>query len=231
MGITAALWNKIFKKELLKRIIEEVDNEISLGDDASVVYPAVIQANSMYIIRRSWYHYIQNEDSMCHSCTFEEFAEVSLLKAEFERRFKEYNVWDTMQLQLERYIRGVMSIVVRGVYGIELTNTPYLFPFELIPAKCKVILYGAGIVGKSYWDCLRTQKYAEVAAWVDGKHNKIEYYGGVRIESPTILAEVEFDFVVIAVFDQKLAEEIEEHLLEQKIPKKKIVWTTPEYIG
>jgi glycosyltransferase involved in cell wall biosynthesis len=230
-GITASLWNKVFRIELLKRKIEAVSSCISLGDDASVVYPAVIEANSLYIIRRSWYHYIQNSNSMCHSCTFEDFAKVSLLQAEFEKRFKDYNIWNTMKLQLERYIRSVLTIVVRGVYGVELTNTPYLFPSELIPSKCRIILYGAGIVGRSYWNCLRTHKYAEVEAWVDEKYNEIEAYGGVRIKSPTILSGIEFDFVVIAVIDENIVEEIKGYLMELKIPKSKIVWTTPEYIG
>lgn len=230
-GITAALWNKVFNRELLKRVIENVNSEITLGDDACVVYPALLEANSLYVVRRSWYHYIQNTNSMCHSCTIEDFAKVSLLKFEFENKFKEYNIWDKMRLQLERYIRSVLSIVVTGVYNMELTSTPYLFPTELIPSNCRIALYGAGNVGRSYWNCLRNQKYAEVEAWVDAKYNEIEVYGGVSIESPTILSEVKFDFVVIAVLDENIAKEIEGYLLELKVPRGKIVWMAPEYIG
>lgn len=230
-GVTGALWNKVFDRDLLLRIVKMVNNEMSLGDDASVVYPAIIEASSIYVVQKAWYHYLYNRVSMCNSCTLSDFAGVSLLQKEFERKFKEYNIWNVMEQQLGDYIKNVISLVIKGVYNIELTSVSYLFPYELIPSQSRIALYGAGVVGKSYWKCLRKQKYAKLVAWVDCKYDEIVFYEGVNIESPKTLADIEFEFVVIAILDKKRAKEIEKYLLDLKIPKQKIVWTIPEYVG
>ena len=48
-GIYTYVWNKLFKRELLYLVQMNVDNRISIGEDAAVTYPALIESVSRII--------------------------------------------------------------------------------------------------------------------------------------------------------------------------------------
>ena len=55
---------------------------------------------------------------------------------------------------------------------MNLNTITHVFPYEKIPKNSKVILYGAGTMGKSYWKCLQSGEYADLAAWVDRDYTR-----------------------------------------------------------
>ena len=224
-GIMPSLCNKLFNKIKVLKCIQNIDPRVSLGDDAAVVYQVIAQADSMYIMKNSWYHYINNRNSMCHACEAEVFGRIAVVQKEFERIFVELNMLREMKSQMERYVSCLIEIAVNGVYGVSMKNVTYVFPFDKVPKGSKVVLYGAGVVGNSYWQCLRDGKYAEVVAWVDRNYAKIECVNGVTIEEPLKICETECDYVVIAIKNEVRASEIKEWLLRQGICSEKIIWT------
>ncbi len=63
-GVNPCCWSKIYKKELLKKNLSEVDNRIKMGEDAAFTYPCLLDAQSVAIVKKPSYHYIQNPQSM-----------------------------------------------------------------------------------------------------------------------------------------------------------------------
>lgn len=55
--IKPSLYSKIFKYENIKKHILAVDNHIIVGNDMSASYPAILNANSVSIISKCFYHY------------------------------------------------------------------------------------------------------------------------------------------------------------------------------
>lgn len=91
-GIFPGLWDKLFKKELLKRMHADVDIRITMGDDALCIYPYLLKANSIYILDECLYHYRQTPTSMVHQQgdSAKERERFQLLYHEGNRLFKKY---------------------------------------------------------------------------------------------------------------------------------------------
>ena len=98
----------------------------------------------------------------------------------------------------------------------------YPFPYEKIPYKSKVIIYAAGTYGKTLVRFLKASKYAELVLWVDRNWAKMNRELGVKpVEE---IVNVKFDFLIIAVENEKTANEIKEALLKMQLSANKLVW-------
>ena len=96
----------------------------------------------------------------------------------------------------------------------------YIFPFEKIPKNSRVVLYAAGLSGKLYYNQIQETNYCKVVLWLDKNAD------GVNIKKPDAIKELsvnDYDFVVIAMSNWAIAEEIKEFLLECSVPENKII--------
>lgn len=100
----------------------------------------------------------------------------------------------------------------------------YLFPFELVPKGSKIILYGAGKVGREYYRQIMFSDWCEIVAWVDKTHERIDYIS----DPESAVAEYVYESIVIAVRDEKIAKEILSTLEKMHICKERIIWRSPE---
>ena len=98
-----------------------------------------------------------------------------------------------------------------------------MFPYEDVPEKSKIVLYGAGNVGRSYWKCLQGEEYAEVVGWVDENFIELQEFG-LPIESLEDALNKNYDLIVIAINNEKVAEEVKNMLLSHDVNKEKITW-------
>ncbi len=63
-GVRPVLWNKIYKRELIMEYMN-VSDYVTIGEDASAVYPCLLRAERVYIFEKGYlYHYRHLENSM-----------------------------------------------------------------------------------------------------------------------------------------------------------------------
>lgn len=105
--------------------------------------------------------------------------------------------------------------------------TKYPFPYERVSYKSKVIIYAAGEYGKVLVSFLKASKYAELVLWVDKNWEKMDTELGVKAIDE--IANVEFDFLIIAVENEKIVNEIKGNLFAMHIPESKIIWNWRGY--
>lgn len=63
-GISPNFWNKIFRRELLKKHLFHVPNEVVVGEDALATYSCMLEASSVFFVNRALYYYRSNADSL-----------------------------------------------------------------------------------------------------------------------------------------------------------------------
>ena len=103
----------------------------------------------------------------------------------------------------------------------------YLFPFRLIKQGSKIVLYGAGKVGKDFYFQLRDTNWVELLAWVDkGFYDYQLKYPFDYIDN---INKYEADYYVIAIEDYYVAKNVRQFLLEKHVDDKKIIWSLGEY--
>ena len=113
-----------------------------------------------------------------------------------------------------------------------LSDYQYLFPFEKIPSKSRVVIYGGGDVGWEYLRQLMITKYADVVGVVDRRADHMERLP-VRIFLPTELEKLEFDYIVLAFRSSTYHHSVLRELKKRGVDEKKIVYvplrTEPKY--
>lgn len=127
----------------------------------------------------------------------------------------------------EKFIteKNIIDIIHPDYWKKEKLN-PYLFPFESVEYKNKIIMYGAGTVGKAYMNQILATNYAEVTLWCDSSFKDYESQE-YKIANPMEIINVEYDHIVIAVKDKKTAIIILNHLIGMGVIKEKIIWRNP----
>lgn len=96
----------------------------------------------------------------------------------------------------------------------------YLFPFEHIPVGSRIVIYGAGDVGREYFVQVNISRYGEVVALLDQNWNK---YARARVPvyPPERICELSFDYVVIAIKSNLYLCDIIDKLIKFGVEKKK----------
>ena len=108
------------------------------------------------------------------------------------------------------------------------TNTQYPFPFYLLPPQSKIVLYGAGNIGKRYFQQLKEGKYAEIVKWVDKQFYTLREEG-FPVDNVESISDVEYDFVFISIADDEIASEIICNLKQMGVTDQRIIWSGEDY--
>lgn len=224
-GIIQSLCTKLIKRELLRESIRTVDNRITMGEDAAVVYKALLTASKIAITNECYYFYRIHQTSMCHSKDSDIFSRTYYFYRYMYDVFSKYGTKYYLNKQLQAY---VMSFIEKGlvdIFSIKL-RVSYTLPINLFH-NCdkKIVLYGAGNVGKSYYKQLIHENKFELLAWAD-KGQAGQYIFDQKIVSPESLKDFEFDKILIAVKNLDIVEKIKSEL-SKYIKKEKILWEEP----
>lgn len=83
----------------------------------------------------------------------------------------------------------------------------------------RIVLYGAGVYGKIYEKKLRAEPMIEVVCWLDRDCKQ-----SANLESPVNIIDYEFDYVFVAIDDEKIYQDVKMFMIGQAIPQEKIVW-------
>lgn len=230
-GIDASLAIKIFKKSILYPTLKNAEEQYGyqLADDTSVLYPYMLNAESVYIIKECYYYHRQYENGQDKYYKDQDFEyKVRKLYGYLKNIFENHEARSSLMMQLDYFISGLFwvkqELLVRKIVQEAPKIQQYLFPFHRVKQNSRIILYGAGAVGKSFYAQLVKTKYCREIIWQDKQY---ERYQDENISVNCAHAEVDVDACVIAVQDEGLANEIKQELIELGMEERKIIWEQP----
>lgn len=221
-GICPSLGNKVIKREVMDKVVARVDKNIVLGGDAALFYSCCIRAESICIVKGYQYHYRMREMSVCHSYDIKYFSKVYILYQYFKDDFSVFEERDKLLRQVKKYLWDILSVQINQIFGLEFKNV-YLFPYQCINKGSKIILYGAGKVGQSYYEQIRKNEYCDIVAWVD----RNAYKENEDIIPLTEIVGLKYSQIVIGIKSKEIADEIINDLIMSNVDKEKIVWEEP----
>jgi len=225
-GLLPNLWNKLFKKELIYENLMRLDNRIFYGEDAAVVYCSCLDAKTVCIVNKKWYHYRIRDDSVCTTSNDKIFKNNMLLYDHLSDKIRNMNVevQDKITQQLKRFILKLNFYGIKKVYDIDIKYSNFwIFPFDKVPKGSKIILYGAGNVGKLYYKQLEKLNMYKVVAWVDVNYERSSVLG-LSLISPKLINEYEYDYIVIALSDIEVAKNVATSLVNKGVSQEKLIW-------
>lgn len=106
----------------------------------------------------------------------------------------------------------------------------FLFPFERITKNAKILIYGAGLVGKEYFEQISITGYCKVEGFVDRAFAKLPRML-VPVYSPDDIQNLSYDYIVLAQKSGSHIQTILQTLYDLKVDEKRIVYVGPRSLG
>lgn len=220
-GIFSYLWNKVFRLQLLKTEMMQVDDRIFIGEDACSVYPTLLRASHISILEYAGYYYRQRPGSMVKKVEQGEIERKRLhyLGQYLKYRFCQLGHYQTLHVQLQSFICNQICVRTDGMYPA-LQDNPY-FPFR-VPECARLVLYGAGTFGQQLFRRLNKITPSIVLTWVDEQAELYQDFGlPVQMINVDLLKQA--DYILIARIQNSMGDYTDTHLLNIGIEKNKIL--------
>ena len=219
IGIGTYVWNKLFRREVLLEQQARVDNRISLGEDGAVTYPTLLKCKKVAVVDNADYHYRQREDSMLkQNASFAD--EAQKLKYLFDY-MTSWSATTNPNLNIRsQVIDYVLSIAIMR-FGGRLPQDDYS-TFDKSYYGKKVVVYSAGTFGQQLVSRFKESKHCEVVAWVDDDFWEYRRCC-LNVDPVESIANVSYDYVLIATVDPSVALNIEKRLLKSGVSEDKIL--------
>ena len=221
-GLDPSLANKIVKKELLEQALFQAKHlDISYGDDVAVIYPLMLQARTIVISNESlYYHRKRKGGEVAPYFTDRDFYQKLSRLYDYLKNVlgEEYGFIRQLDYFYELSVKTYLK-----KYGDKKEYIRYLFPFDKIAYGKKIILYGAGVIGQTYQEQFIRLNYGEFVAWVDKQY---ALYTNLNVKGVEYINNIDvYDYVIIAVGVQAVAEKIRQILITMGVDKTKIIWS------
>lgn len=221
--ILPSVCNKIFRKSILDKVLDKIDLTLTLGEDGAIMCLYLAHCKSVYVLHKVGYHYIQHSDSMIHKYDFDSFQQIYKLKNCLTSGMEELGLGDIVKNQVDHYIRGFLNNAIRAIYNVQTHRTIYSFPYDDLPRETKVILYGAGQVGYSYWKYIQYSQCVNLVGWADKDYQNLQKQGW-NVKRLELLLKENFDAIIVAVEKRELFNDIKTDILKLGVKEEHVLW-------
>lgn len=229
--IAPYVWSKLFKHNILLETQIQVDDRINLGEDAAVTYPYILRSKKVYISDYAGYHYIQRKGSICSQRNdFDRLSNnvlIRYLKNIFE---KDFNAFILLK-QLNSYAKLLVLLRQMADFDVKEKNK-VLVPYGGLMQGDRVVVYGAGSLGKSIYRYLNERDGIKIVAWLDQAYKMHQKFGCQVVDPGEIkYLEGKYDYIIIAIYSKRIADSIAPYLMDMGVEQEKIKWLTDKFIN
>lgn len=225
-GVSGVLWDKVLKTSLVKHAAVNIPDELYLSEDRCIEMQVLLSAQNISVLNMGGYHYCSNKDSITHSVHKDYLYNEHLYYQTMQKVIKTHPFREELEKSLDRNIVARLPMTI-NMLGIASDNFWY-YPYYGRLVSARVILYGAGKVGKSYYNSILRDKESIIVAWVDKEYTAYKKEG-LDVTSPDIVTGLEYDYVIIAVYDEGKANEIKRSLMHMGVLEEDILWNKTRY--
>ena len=170
----------------------------------------MLDAEKVVVSSDCLYHYRIRKGSLMDINDGDDLWRFKIVYQFLTKRFCEYGIHkENLLWQLDYMMLYFMMLKEFGV----LQLTEGLFPYSGVRKGDRIVVYGTGRYGKILVNYIRSNKQYSIVAWVDSGEK------GQKIED---LESSEYDYIVIAVLLQDIADEIRRSLVSKGVPDEKI---------
>lgn len=223
-GITNNLVCKLFRASIVREIYQAANIFMRHEEDALFCFLYVLQCEKVRITYSSFYHYMYNPGSVTHS-----------VKSDFwQRRYEYYRIIDQaltghwMESDLRRQFqkRFMYSALTHMRVHEEIGIPAYTYPDEHELNGKRIVLFGSGRVGRSFYKKMIENQNLGIVLWIDN-HPPKEQIMGMKVELPKQLLAVKYDYVICAVIGEDNKRTMKEQLMALGVDENKILWREP----
>lgn len=225
--IDPSLCMKIFRKELITQQYEIIKGQTFFyGEDAAVIYPAMLNMNRIFITQKCFYYHRVKARHKKYILSRDYPKKLFMLYEYLYDVFSKSEYADILIRQLDmHYIKSSTYIAhkyekinTKKWYFDEAHGKRWLFPYSTISKDCRLVLFGAGIIGRQYYQQLTQLDYCSQILWVDQKYEDLD-----EVSNPELAQPDSYDYVLIAIKNKDASEEIKQNLLTRGWDEERVI--------
>ncbi len=225
--ITPSIWSKIFRKDIIVECYNILDNNYSYGEDLICLCHVLMRCHKAVFVPEAYYNYYERKGSLSHTYDLYNFARISNLYAYINQVFTQYDCINEIKDAINYfYMHSIKMMLLRLETQNGHINWYYYKKIEQLRNK-KIIIYGAGRVGRDFYEQMSRYKDIEIVAWVDKNSDNISYDYN-KVMPPEIINDFNYDYIVIAILKEEVAKVIRKKLLFDGVDENKIIYNKPE---
>lgn len=133
---------------------------------------------------------------------------------------------EILENSFEEYLFHKLQKQRIGIENEQLKG--WIFPYHLIEKGKRIILYGAGPIGRDYYKQLIKSDYCKEVQIVDRAYQKIQL-DNIVVQNPEIVFYTQFDYILITIKEKQVQKEVEAWLLDRGIQPEVIKYFGQEY--
>ena len=228
--LSPSIWSKLFKASVIKEAYSKVNDANSYGEDLICLFYLMFICKTMATIDRPLYYYRRRNDSIIRKKDIRTLADMASMAEVLRHILIENGLYNVYWKDLidERLAKNIFDKVIS--LGSYFQYAKHEFPHPELLLKKRIIIYGAGAVGRDYYSQFCRYENFEIVAWVDKKPAQYNYKY-ITIRNANQITEIEADYIVVAVANQRMADSIITEILTYGIDRKRIIWEEPLKMG
>lgn len=122
------------------------------------------------------------------------------------------------------------QFLIKAVFfpDVRVIGDAHFFPYHLFHSGDRIVIYGAGNIGKKFYHRAIKENVVDIVGIVDAKALEMET-DDVPVLPVPMIKQMDFDYLLIAVENSDVVWEIKNNLLKMNIPEYKIKWDGDVY--
>lgn len=221
-GLSINLYDKLIRRKNLIRAYSNAESRLHYFEDAAVSVPVLLDAESVSIVNQPFYVYRQHGDSICHKQDERYLEQLNIFYAFMKKTLLDKDAGDVIP-KLERFLTEHVFFGLNYMMGLSVRIPFYVPDLSAFRQNEKILLYGAGMVGRDYYHFMKSFCPDRIAGWVDQRAEQLQKEGFPVIR-PDQISTCPYDKILLAVMFEDGAEKIKESLMGMSIPGERIVW-------
>ena len=196
-GIFPSIWDKLVLTDKLKKHIDNVDDDLPLGNDAVCVYPMLLDTDSIFIIDECLYHYRQTTGSIVHSI-YGNNKLTDGFRLLYKNGIEQLNRYSNESDMNRQWLIYLMFLLLPRIYAISdrLDKNETLFPFDKVKRNNKIAIYGLGLFGRQVVDFINRTSFCELVIGIDRNYQNISM-GDLKVIPPEEVGNYKLDNIII----------------------------------
>lgn len=227
-GIAPFVWNKLYKTDLARKIYRSIKGNVAVSEDLVFTSQYILACSSILITEICGYHYRIRKASGSHASNIDRStADARDVYKNLEPVFMAHPRREALMPQLQRKVARLLNRAPSKMgFCAQARNQTIVFPFLNLLDGRRVALYGAGLIGQSYWLQIRKFEMCEIDIWVD---EDWEYYRreGRNVHPVESLLTGGWEYVVVASFHKDTADKARKRLRALGIEDGQVLWKNP----
>lgn len=217
-----AMTFNLFKTNFALGIIREMSDKIKTAEDYMFLMLALLKAESFAAISYRGYHYRSNIKSKTHTLKnvkdllqpVHENVDNAITQSCYSEHIK-------MLLKKKNIIHTCYSIMLKDYKVLAEMSTDFLFPYSKVKKGSRVLVYGAGKLGKQIYGAIN-ESSDYIAVGLADKNWELCRKQGMNVVAPKNMLSLKYDYIIIAIVYANVKNQVKRELLEMGVHADKI---------